>query len=77
MVDYSIKTEENGRILTVECPECSRDTTVSLPRSAEIVAVTRSEECSSHNIDTNELDRPREHQWRCPKLHTVSVLYDW
>lgn len=68
---------ENGGLTNVECPDCSCDVNVSLPRSADIVSVIAHPQNGAHDTDRTESERTRENQTQCTNGHTVSILYEW
>ena len=68
---------EDGGLTSVECPDCSCDVNVGLPRSATIVSVIAHPQNAAHDAESAEIERPRTNQTQCANGHTVSILYDW
>lgn len=70
-------TMQNDAVTWVECPECSTDVGISLPRSADIASIVIHSLDEGHDTDRTGIGRPREHRKSCASDHLLSVLYDW
>lgn len=62
---------------TVDCPKCSVEVALSLPRSATIASIVAGSQNITHDTDDAEIERRREHEKLCSNDHRVSVVYDW
>lgn len=68
---------QDGGLSDIECPECSKSVSISLPRNAAIASIIADPQNNKHNNNAAALERPREYRNTCPGGHTISILYDW
>jgi len=68
---------ETNVFKSIECPKCSTEVMLSLPRSATITSIVVDPQNATHDGDDAATERRREHEKPCPNDHTISVLYDW
>lgn len=77
LTGYKTMEPENDAFKNIECPNCSTDVTLSLPRSATITSVVAGSPNTTHDADDDATERRREHEKSCSNGHTISVVYDW
>jgi hypothetical protein len=62
---------------TVPCPECGKDVSVSLPRSATRRTVTAEPDDELDGVTDDAEQRTRRLSFTCPVDHDVYVYFEW